>query len=349
MHTLARLFVEPQLALELPPAEWNRILGQARHARVVAKLEAAIRDEGVLPAIPQVAQEVLTGARVHVDYLQQRLRFELTQLDFISRQLPAPFVLLKGAAYIAANSPAGAGRSVRDIDVLVHSEHLADTEAALKDFGWHFKEDLTDYDEYYYRELSHELPPLRHPEHHYELDVHHSLIEPTHLWKPDIELMLAQTVPLSGRHQLTLSTYDQFIHMATHLAASDKPESGVRDLMDGYALLFADKPTPDTISELIERAKTVGLEAPTIDTLHLLAGLLESTEAGHSLADVLQTVRVRGSGPLIRWASRKIIVEIDDSSGLMKSAAEWLVWGKVQLFRMRPSQMFKHAWAKFKR
>ena len=69
------------------------------------------------------------------------------------------WLLLKGGGYVAAGLPPGTGRRVADIDVLVPRADLARVEQLLRDHGWEFP-DLDPYDERYYREWMHELPPL---------------------------------------------------------------------------------------------------------------------------------------------------------------------------------------------
>ena len=73
-------------------------------------------------------------------------------------------VLLKGAAYLMAGLPAARGRVFSDVDILVPVARLAEVENALMLHGWSTTHHNA-YDQRYYRQWMHELPPLaQHPE-----------------------------------------------------------------------------------------------------------------------------------------------------------------------------------------
>ena len=102
------------------------------------------------------------------------VRMELCALDQaipLSRQV----VLLKGAAYILQGLEFSRGRMPNDVDLLVRRSDLDETESSLLLAGW--ESETTDaYDQRYYREWSHELPPMRFPGHALEIDLHHTCL-----------------------------------------------------------------------------------------------------------------------------------------------------------------------------
>src|SRR4029434_4702536 len=65
---LARLLREPASRARLTPAEWDVLLRQARHASLLARLEALARDTGVLEAAQARASTTLEAARLGVGH-----------------------------------------------------------------------------------------------------------------------------------------------------------------------------------------------------------------------------------------------------------------------------------------
>ena len=98
--------------------------------------------------------------------------------DYKDIDLRGKVVLLKGTAYVAAGLKAGEGRSIGDLDILVARDDLPQVEAALLAAGWEWvKPDP--YDDAYYRDHMHELPPLIHKLRDRMIDVHHTILPRT--------------------------------------------------------------------------------------------------------------------------------------------------------------------------
>jgi hypothetical protein len=224
---------------------------------------------------PQVVQDVIAGSNAWVAYMQMRARHELDLLGEIAADCAYPVVLLKGAAYVLAGSVAARGRSLSDIDVLVPRDDLADFEARLQRAGWRFEDTLNEYDDFYYRELSHELPPMRHSRCQLELDVHHNILQPTHRLKVDAARLLDAVTPVTDTPFHTLDIRDQILHSATHLTMSDELRGGLRDMHD-IKLLLEDGAGRDGAftSRLVERGFELGLQRPLFYALEYLRSRL---------------------------------------------------------------------------
>jgi hypothetical protein len=149
--------------------------------------------------------------------------------------LGIPVILLKGTAYAAAGLAAGQGRSIGDLDILVPRASLEAVETALLGAGWEWvKED--GYDDLYYRQWMHELPPLIHRERDRMIDVHHTILPLTHRRRPDAAAMLADSVP-DGRGLHVLAPADMVVHCVAHLIADGDLAGGLRNLWDLDRLL----------------------------------------------------------------------------------------------------------------
>lgn len=150
--------------------------------------------------------------------------------------LGEPILLLKGAAYIAANKANAKGRLISDIDILVVKDHLPKVEQLLNSKGWMAKE-LDDFDEKYYRKWSHELPPYTHLETGVTLDIHHNLLPGTSGKTIDISDIIAT------KHTTDVGLFvpkDDYLilHSAIHLLLNDDIEKGLRDCLDLHCLLL---------------------------------------------------------------------------------------------------------------
>lgn len=263
MNVLARVMAHPEALANLSGAEWDDLLVHARNAKVLARLYGFAEERELLPQLPAAAQDVLQGARIYADYRQLLAKRELHELNKLFEGVSHPVVLLKGAAYLLADIPLGRGRRLNDIDILVPAANLAATEGLLQDAGWDFEETLTPYDERYYRQWTHEIPPLRHPDSPLELDVHHNLIQPTGRIKLDSGKLFDALVPIPGTCFSVLSPADMLLHSATHLFMSDELRGGIRDLIDMQMLCASFSATrPGYWDEVADRADALGLQRP---------------------------------------------------------------------------------------
>jgi hypothetical protein len=142
---------------------------------------------------------------------------------------------MKGSAYLAAQNNASRGRQIGDLDIMVAEDDLKQVEALLLEAGWEWvKEDA--YDDAYYREHMHELPPMIHEERDGMIDVHHTILPKTARPNPDPRAMIADAVKTADGHY-TFSPEDMVCHSAAHLMADGDLAGGLRNLWDIHCLL----------------------------------------------------------------------------------------------------------------
>ena len=108
----------------------------------------------------------------------------------VPRLLAVPIVLLKGTAYVMADLPPARGRMLGDLDLMVPRDRIDEVERTLIAAGW-LSAELNDYDQRYYREWTHEIPPLRHPDRDTEVDIHHTIVASTSRALVDAAALLA--------------------------------------------------------------------------------------------------------------------------------------------------------------
>jgi hypothetical protein len=227
---------DPATTSTLDADGWTALLAMARAEQLIGTL--ARRLSGL--TVPDAVAGILEEARVNAEY--QR-RSALWEADCARRALadyPGKVVLMKGTAYAAAGLKASEGRHIGDLDIMVARDHLPQVETMLLAAGWEWvKEDA--YDNAYYRDHMHELPPLIHKTRDRIIDVHHTILPLTARPKPDAMAMLADAVVLEDGLYV-FSPADMVIHSAAHQFADGELDGGLRNLWDIHCLLteFAD-------------------------------------------------------------------------------------------------------------
>lgn len=228
---LVRVLRAPESIEALSATGWNALLAAAKAERLIATL--AFRLEGL--NVPPAARAVLDDARADAKREAQQALWEADRAAFALRDSGVRVVLLKGAAYAAAGLDAGRGRFIGDLDILVPRAEMDRVERALIAAGWEWvKEDA--YDDAYYRQWMHELPPLIHSERDRMIDVHHNILPLTARPRPDPDALLADSVPVGGGLHV-LSPEDRVVHAAAHMLADGDLQGGLRNLWDIHCLL----------------------------------------------------------------------------------------------------------------
>ena len=224
----------PERISPLSPTALGRALDAASDARLLGWLLSRLDEFKREAAEPEWLKDRLVDARAMAAEYDRAVRWEIDRLARAFSGLNLRWVLLKGAAYLAAGLPPGRGRRVADIDVLVPEARLGDAERALKAHGWDFGE-LDAYDERYYRKWMHELPPMIHGERQSVVDLHHAILPRTSRLKPSSSRLLEEAVVAPGGARV-LSPAHMVLHAAAHLFHDGEIAGAIRDLVDLDAL-----------------------------------------------------------------------------------------------------------------
>jgi hypothetical protein len=234
-EVLARVLRDPATIDRLSPAAFSRALDAAQRARLLGWLVEQVR-AGHAPAVsPEWLRDRLVTAEALTSGYERAVRWEIDRLSRAFLDTGQTWILLKGAGYIAAGLPPGRGRRVADIDVLVPRADLGRVEEILQENGWEFPE-INAYDNRYYREWMHELPPMVHRERRSVLDVHHGILPRTSRLKPSSDRLLQQAETLGGGVRV-LAPAHIVLHAAAHLFHDGEIAGAIRDLVDLDQLL----------------------------------------------------------------------------------------------------------------
>ena len=245
---------DPASMADLDLADWDLLLRQAGAFGLLPRLAVQAEALGLDAQVPGAVLPHLVAARTVANKQRQAVRWEARRVAQALAGIDAPILLLKGAAYALADLPPAAGRLFGDIDLLVPREALPKVEAALMLAGWHSRRQDA-YEQRYYRQWMHELPPMTHIRRGTVLDVHHNLLPETARTPTRAEPILAAARPLADVPGLSIpADADLVLHSACHLFHEGEWHHGLRDLVDLDALLRAFGSEPEFWPRLLQRA-----------------------------------------------------------------------------------------------
>lgn len=252
--------------------DWSLLFAEGRSAGVLNRLAYSLLDSPQASrTMPFRFQAHSRAALVQAEAFERDVERELVHVAGALQNLDCPVVLLKGASYVLRQLPAARGRRFTDIDILVPRQYIPSAESALMLGGW-ISGKLDPYDLRYYREWSHEIPPLTHMHRGTTVDLHHALVMPTCRIRVDSGKMTGDAGPISGQDfWWCLKNEDVLLHAAAHLMLNGEFDRGLRDLWDIDLLFrhFSDGECEFPAS-LLERARETGLESILRQCLYLV-------------------------------------------------------------------------------
>ena len=328
-------------AADLDEEGWSLFLAEARACGVMARV-AKILDQDYPELLSshapsQVMMHIIAATR-QSDSLANDVHRELSFLSVALADVGTPAILLKGAAYCAAGLPAARGRIFSDIDLLVAPSFLPQAEAALMLGGWASgKQD--DYDQRYYRDWSHEIPPMVHLQRGTTIDLHHSLAMPTCRIRIDSPRMIEEAVALSGSgNWYRLKDEDMVLHAASHLLLNSEFDRGLRDLWDIDLLMrHFETITPNFADRVLLRAETVGLGQIVRSAFTLCYRFFRTPLPGQALAS---------SSPLMWLLACSANTRHPQTRPRAQGVADQLLFVRELALRLPAHLLVRHLWHK---
>lgn len=238
---LLTAFKDPNSVSSWTLKDWEKQLLLIRYSRLLGTFHHLLKGAGISSTLPEPVIFHLESATTHAERQANQVRFEASELGTLLRSKESiTGILLKGAAYTINNTQNSQGRICSDIDLLVSKQELAAAESLLLKNLWRHQK-ITDYDDKYYREFAHEIPPLLHLERATVLDLHHNIYLPISGRAPDMDAFLKHTqdTPYGLK---TLTPPAAFVHSVIHLFLNEEINFGLRDTVDQWLLAveFAD-------------------------------------------------------------------------------------------------------------
>jgi hypothetical protein len=253
---------QPALLAELDIPGWERAMVLGRRHGVSGRWYPALEASGLLERVPPTVRNHLRSDHLVAADRVRSVRWETNRLVHALRDTGVALTLLKGAAYIAAGLAPGHCRMVSDVDILVPFAALAKVEQALKNHGWQ-QTPQDAYDEHYYREWMHELPPFVHAIRGTSLDVHHNILPRTSNLCPDADALLRRSQALPGQDCRVLAPTDMVLHSVLHGFYGGEFTNCFRDVLDVYELCLHFAAHEDGFwTQLTERALALRAARP---------------------------------------------------------------------------------------
>jgi len=344
---LVRTLRTPETISAFSMGDWDMLVRQARAAGLLARLGHRFRQHGLTAAIPAAARWHLEAAETLADKQSLAVRWELQKIRSALGDLDIPLIVLKGAAYVAADLPAAAGRLFNDIDILVPRESLPKVESSLMLAGWHGT-GLTDYDKRYYRRWMHEIPPLQHIERATVIDVHHAILPDTARYHPDSAELRRRAVGVPDFPGLAvLSPEDRILHSATHLFHDGELPHGLRDLSDLDLLLREEAKAPDFWSRLASRTEELQLERSLFYALRYVRHFFATPIPEHMDSALASSAPGRSQLAFMDAIFRRVLAPAHRScEDRFTSAARMAAYVRAHWLRMPPRLLLPHLFHK---
>lgn len=317
----------------LAPRDWDGVISVARAEALLATLAHHLARAVLPPAVAALFADQRAAAAVGTAQALWEAEMARRSLD------PAgvEFVLLKGTAYAAAGLSCAAGRQIGDLDILVPWHDIGRAENLALIDGWEWlKYDA--YDDAYYRDHMHELPPLIHKERDRMIDVHHTILPRTHRITPDALALVGDAVRTPGGFRV-FNPEDMVCHCAAHLIADGDLQGGLRNLWDFHCLTrdFA-AADPDFWARLDDRADMHGLRSAVHRAARLARDLYGSVLPegwdGHEASDI--------------WFRRRLLAR-DDWGHPTDFLLQQAFYVRSHWLRMPPLMLAKHLWTKWRK
>lgn len=319
---LVRALRDPASVAGLDVAGWNGLIAAARAERLMATL--AVQIEG-LP-VPDAVEPMLADARLDAAREARQALWEADRAAQALRALDVRVVLLKGTAYAAAGLKAGAGRFIGDLDILVPRDRLDAVEQALFAAGWEWAKP-DPYDDAYYRQWMHELPPMIHATRDRMIDVHHTILPLTARPRPDAAALIA-AAESAGNGLYMLSAEDRVCHAVAHMLADGDLQGGLRNLWDIYCLFAEADPV-------------------ALDRRAAIHGLAAHVRQARRLAMALY-----GAGARLTLWDRAVRARLLARDGWGRETRKALVFAffvRSHWLRMPPLMLARHLWTKWRK
>ena len=256
-------------------AEWDLIIRQARRADLLARLGLAAQQCGIWDAIPDRPRAHLEAALILAEKHRRDIQWEVRCIRQAFAGSGITVILLKGAAYLIAGLPSAIGRTFSDVDILVPQARLAEAEAILIRHGW-IDMKASAYDQRFYRDWMHELPPLYNVERGSVIDVHHTITTPLGRIRVNAEHLFTDSRSIESGLSV-LSPADMILHSALHLFGDSQSLRALRDLDDIHRLLLHFGQTKGFFATLLARAQLLGAESTLLRALRAVRDQLGMT------------------------------------------------------------------------
>lgn len=341
---------DPQLVTRWTLADWERVVRLGRRLRLLARLTESLASADLLDQVPPQARRHLVSEQRLSHWRTNAMIWVLERVATTLHGIDFPLVLLKGGAYIGQDLSIAKGRLPSDVDILVPKAHVATAQDLLRKAGW-IETALDEHDQRYYHEWSHEVPPMTHPLHGVELDLHHNIQPPVARMSVDADILLQRLKPSKWPAWQVLDPLDQVLHSAVHLFQDSDLHDRLRDLvdLDGLMRHFGTQ-LPHFWTDLPKRASELGLSEPLALACHFCQQWLLTPIPADAISAIESAgpSRVKRAWLLPLLAQVLTPTEPDGDPSAVQGFAASLLLARHHYGRMPLTLLIPHTWHKMR-
>lgn len=344
-NILIKVLQNPSMMTEMSAGDWNNCLREAKIAGLAGRLAADAIYLDIIEDLPLKVQNTFKSNTYNSQSSTRKIKWEINRVRRAMLGTDEKLILLKGGAYIAEGLKCTNGRMSVDLDVLVAKNRIDYAEEKFLAAGWeHQVED--DYDQKYYREYAHELPPLVHPERYISIDVHHTILPMTSRVKPDIQKMIEDSVEsLDGFY--VFSKVDMILHSVVHLFQDGEIRSSLRNLLEQHDMYEEFGQNEKFWQSIVPRAIELGLTRSLFYSLHFTKGILK-TDIPQAVIEEIMPYGPNGIAMgLMNWMVPAVISPTIGARGMSRWICQNGLYMRSHWLKMPPLLLIKHLTIKF--
>ncbi len=344
-NILIRVLKEPVLMEKLTVNQWNDLLREAKISNLAGRLSADAGAIGIKDKLPAKINNLFKSFDYNSQSSERMIRWEMNRVRRALIGESYKVVLLKGAAYIAKDLNCTRGRVSVDLDILVEKKRIDFAEDKFLAHGWqHHVEN--DYDQKFYREYSHELPPLIHPDRQISIDVHHSILPVTSRVYPDMSKLMEAAVPsVDGFY--TLSNVDIILHSVVHLWQDGEVRSSLRNLLEQHDMFEEFGKDQKFWDALVPRAEELGFTRALFYALRYCKMIMGTKIPGSVMEQIAPYSPNGFARSLMDWMVPGVMSPTMGASGLSRWLSMNGLYIRSHWLRMPPFMLARHLSTKF--
>jgi len=324
--------------------------GLVRYARRAGLLANLAERAAAAEAVPVALKDIFEGAQVYAREHTRRIEWEMQQLAPLVREFDCPVIVLKGGAYLGMGLASARGRLVSDLDLMVPKRDIQLVEAVMLSHAYKEME-KDEYDQHYYRDWMHELPPMSHVARGTVVDLHHNIAPPVSRLKIDAAQLFERAVPLrEDLPFLRLGDEDIVLHLCVHMFHDGLLDNVLRELCDLDALLrrFGEEDT--YWARLLARAQELGVMRPLYYGIRFSRLLLDTPVP----QEMVKYLDIAAPMQPLRWvlegAMRQAILPVrGERETMLRALSGYLLFLRSHWLRMPPGMLVRHLWTQYRR
>ncbi|MBL4603917.1 MAG: nucleotidyltransferase family protein [Emcibacteraceae bacterium] len=344
-NILVTILKDPAKMLELSPEDWNELLREAKIANLAGRLAADSKLLDINDKLPLKVRDLFKSFSYTSAGSTRMIKWEMNRVKRALRGSNDKIILLKGAAYIEKQLNCTRGRNSVDLDILVAKTRIDWVEEQFLAAGWqHHLEN--DYDQKFYREYSHELPPMIHPDRRISIDVHHSILPVTSRVYPDMSKLIECAVKCSDGFYV-FSDVDIILHSVVHQFQDGEVRSSLRNLLEQHDMFMEFGKNSEFWQKLVPRAEELGFTRALYYALRYTSIIFGTGIPDH----VTQAIKHHQPGfvtrSLMDWMVPAVISPTIGARGVSRYLSANGLYIRSHWLRMPPLLLMKHLSIKF--